>query len=83
MVFIGFSVTFLLSFRIFVAWKFCDNREEGYQTVYVGLFLYPLLLAIQAILGGLLCMSSSVEREKENALSLTLSSTPPAPLSHW
>jgi len=57
-VFYAFGVLAVLCIRIFVSLRYCCGL--GSASIYVALYLFPLLTLVQIILGGLLCKQVSL-----------------------
>lgn len=54
MIFYGIAVGTLVLFRTTVCHLFCGHSDK---TIYFGLYLFPLMLLIQCVLGGLIYYS--------------------------
>ena len=54
MIYYSLSLVFLLMTRTFVSYKFVESR--GTKSIYAALYFLPILIVVQAVFGGLLCM---------------------------
>ena len=53
MVYYAFSLLFMMIFRPLFSARIAEGR--GAKSIYAALYFFPILVVIQAVLGGLIC----------------------------
>ena len=68
MIYYAFCLLFMMCVRPFVSMKFTESK--GTKSIYAALYFLPILIVIQAVLGGLLCKLNVINVVKLRAACL-------------